>query len=204
MALALVLGDRGALAVAACGDGVVDPGEACDPGPDLADDCCAGDCTALADGSTCYASGTCQASRCAVPITVKLVRLQPARTVGHRGTILVRGDSPPTVPFAVTQGLAVRVQDGLALDRTVTWTVDECRPASRGGVICLSKPNRKAQISRYPDRWGIKLRLLGFEDLQGPFQPPVTVTITHDGGVDRVGTIAATCKFSRTGVMLCQ
>lgn len=53
-----------------CGDGDLDPGEACDPGPDVAGDCCTADCGFETDGTSCGGSpcggpATCQAGVCA-------------------------------------------------------------------------------------------------------------------------------------------
>lgn len=53
-----------------CGDGDVDPGEQCDPGPDVAGDCCTIDCQAEPNGTTCGPApvcggpNTCQAGSC--------------------------------------------------------------------------------------------------------------------------------------------
>jgi len=54
-----------------CGDGVVDPGEACDDGNQEAGDCCAADCsaaapdaTACSDDSLCTIDDRCAAGRC--------------------------------------------------------------------------------------------------------------------------------------------
>jgi cysteine-rich repeat protein len=67
---------RGGATVAACvgapcGDGVLDPGEACDDGNVEDGDCCAADCSAVAadgvacdDGETCTASDQCTAGSC--------------------------------------------------------------------------------------------------------------------------------------------
>jgi cysteine-rich repeat protein len=38
---------------AACGDGALDLGEACDPGPDVPDDCCTASCSLELAGTTC-------------------------------------------------------------------------------------------------------------------------------------------------------
>ncbi len=53
-----------------CGDGSIDPGEQCDPGPDVPGDCCTSDCEFEDDGTTCGAApvcggpNTCQAGVC--------------------------------------------------------------------------------------------------------------------------------------------
>lgn len=54
-----------------CGDGILDPGEACDDGNIVGGDCCAADCSAAAidgtvcdDGETCTGSDQCTAGTC--------------------------------------------------------------------------------------------------------------------------------------------
>lgn len=53
-----------------CGDGDLDPGEDCDPGPDVAGDCCAANCLFVDDGTVCNGGSqcggpdTCQAGVC--------------------------------------------------------------------------------------------------------------------------------------------
>jgi cysteine-rich repeat protein len=42
-----------------CGDGNIDPGEQCDPGADVAGDCCSADCQREPDGTTCGPAPTC-------------------------------------------------------------------------------------------------------------------------------------------------
>jgi hypothetical protein len=55
-----------------CGDGDIDAGEQCDPGPDVTGDCCRADCQYEPDGTVCGAApvcggpDTCQAGTCTV------------------------------------------------------------------------------------------------------------------------------------------
>jgi cysteine-rich repeat protein len=42
-----------------CGDGNIDPGEQCDPGPDVPGDCCSADCQHEPDGTSCGPTPVC-------------------------------------------------------------------------------------------------------------------------------------------------
>ncbi|TMA32464.1 MAG: hypothetical protein E6J79_19025 [Deltaproteobacteria bacterium] len=219
---------------AVCGDGLVDSGEDCDPGPDVAGDCCTDTCTALpcpasdechapgtcdpgtavcsnpekADGAACNAiAGVCHAGRCATPMSIRAAVVIPQRSATQLGGIVVLGKFVTTPPDALraSQGLAVRIQDGLNLDRIVTWTPEDCLRGVKArwpGVLCLTDA-RKAQLPGHPDHYGVKLRLHMFDSMPGPFEPPLTATIMQDGGIDRVGTISA-CTSSATGLMVCR
>jgi cysteine-rich repeat protein len=58
------------LVTSQCGDGNLDPGEQCDPGPDVPGDCCSADCEHEPNGTTCNGGqscggpDTCQAGVC--------------------------------------------------------------------------------------------------------------------------------------------
>ena len=225
---AFVLGPR--IAYASCGDGVLDPGEECDPGPDGAGDCCTSTCTIMAtcpapdechdagscdlttglcsnlpkpDGTTCNTTGTCRGGRCATPMTIRLARLRGVESDVRRGGIVVLGKfvTVPPDALSVTSGLSVHVTDAANLDVTIRWAPEECHPGVRG-ALCITKPVEKAQLPAHPDYYGVKLRLLAL-DIHEPFQPPVTVTIMQDSNVDRVGTISA-CILPSRGGMNCQ
>jgi len=225
---AFVLGPR--IAYASCGDGVLDPGEECDPGPDVAGDCCTSTCTIMAtcpapdechdagscdlttglcsnppkpDGTTCNTTGTCRGGRCATPMTIRLARLRGVESDVRRGGIVVLGKfvTVPPDALSVTSGLSVHVTDAANLDVTIRWAPEECHPGV-GGALCITKPVEKAQLPAHPDYYGVKLRLLAL-DIHESFQPPVTVTIMQDSNVDRVGTISA-CILPSRGGMNCQ
>ena len=225
---AFVLGPR--IAYASCGDGVLDPGEECDPGPDVAGDCCTSTCTIMAtcpapdechdagscdlttglcsnppkpDGTTCNTTGTCRGGRCATPMTIRLARLRGVESDVRRGGIVVLGKfvTVPPDALSVTSGLSVHVTDAANLDVTIRWAPEECHPGVRG-ALCITKPVEKAQLPAHPDYYGVKLRLLAL-DIHESFQPPVTVTIMQDSNVDRVGTISA-CILPSRGGMNCQ
>lgn len=102
--------------------------------------------------------------------------------------------NPPSDVFTPGNGVTVRVQDHIVLDRTVTWAPTDCLTVGTktkclaGGqkyVFLQAKP-----LNGIPSAVAItmKVRKLG---LVGPFDGPVTITLTETGsGVDRVGTIA--------------
>ena len=45
--------------ISQCGDGGIDPGEQCDPGPDVAGDCCSASCQFEPNGTTCGPTPVC-------------------------------------------------------------------------------------------------------------------------------------------------
>ena len=102
--------------------------------------------------------------------------------------------SPPDDVFDPANGVSVRVQDAIGLDRTITWTPTDCltvdtKTKCLGGgakyVFLQAKPLRGI-----PSAIAITMKVRKL-DLVGPFDGPVTVTITETGsGVDRVGTIS--------------
>ena len=86
---AFVLGPR--IACATCGDGILDPGEECDPGPDVEGDCCTSTCTIMA---TCPAPDECHdAGSC------DLYQLEP----GNSGTFVRVSDADPEMLRFLTE-----------------------------------------------------------------------------------------------------
>jgi hypothetical protein len=101
--------------------------------------------------------------------------------------------TPPTDVFTPANGVTIRVQDAIATDRTVTWDAADCL-AVGGKTKCLGGGQKYVYLQVKPLR-GIpeafsltmKVRKL---DLAGPFDGPVTVTVTETGSdVDRIGVI---------------
>ena len=230
--VALIIGLmlRTQVAGAACGDGILDPGEECDPGPDVPGDCCTSGCTLMVtcpatdechdagtcdvttglcsnpakpDGTTCNSIGVCRDGRCTTPMAIRVVWLRGYQSDAHRGAVWVSGRFPIVDPDSVSvgSGIAVRLQDAASLDHAIHWLPEECHPRLRG-VLCITRPAEKIQLPVRPGYYGVKLRLLGLP-IYAPFQPPVTVTIMQDSGVDRVGTISD-CTQRANGGLNCQ
>ncbi len=101
--------------------------------------------------------------------------------------------NPPSDVFDASNGVTVRVQDAIALDDSVTWTPADCVTAG-GKTKCLAGGAKYVFLQAKPLNGipsaiaiSMKVRKLG---LKGPFDGPVTVTLTETGsGVDRVGII---------------
>jgi hypothetical protein len=134
----------------------------------------------------------------AAELSVTKVRLRlNSSGQGDNSVLRMQGffvTSPPADVFDPANGVTVRVQDAIALDQTVTWTPTDCLTVG-GKTKCLGGGAKYVFLQLKPLR-GIpsaiavtmKVRKLG---LMGPFDGPVTVTLTEtDSGVDRVGTIS--------------
>jgi hypothetical protein len=145
----------------------------------------------------------CDPADAALHLTrVKLRR--DTKVIGDNGSINVKGDftiAPPTDTFDATSGIAVRVRDDLALDRTFGWSASECE-SRPNRIKCRSADRRYRAGFRAPRAtptlWRFRLRFKGL-DIAAPFQPPVEVTITHGEAVDRVGVIAS-CTTTANGL----
>ena len=102
--------------------------------------------------------------------------------------------TPPTDVFTATNGVTVRVQDAIATDKTVTWDPADC--VSVGGKTkCLGGGEKYVflqvkPLRGIPEAFSVTMKVRKL-NLAGPFDGPVTVTVTETGsGVDRVGTIS--------------
>jgi cysteine-rich repeat protein len=123
---------------------------------------------------------------------------QPNGRIGLKGTFTM---GPGEGPFSDAAGIAVRVQDGLGLDYTVTWSPASCaelgpmiRCRSGGGWLrgtFWPLPATSGQYAFYIS--------LSRVDLHGMRQGPVTVDIMHGDNIDRVGTLDA-CGTSTPAV----
>jgi hypothetical protein len=192
---------------AACGDGVVDPGEPCDPGRDPGQ-CCTAACEAVADGTSCLTiGGTCSSGVCVAPFSIERVRIRnhSARTLDS-GSIVARGrfpTDPPADHIDATVGITLHVTDGLNVDRTFHWDSanSSCITYSNGAVRCTHPDGQSAKVQLLAPRagsttWAFKVRLKSL-DIEAPFSGPVTLTMSTGSGVDRHGSID-TCTVSST------
>jgi hypothetical protein len=122
----------------------------------------------------------------------------------HIGGIAVRGTFPVsgTDTFGAASGLAVRVTDAVGVDVRVEWAASECGTFRRGRIVCRSASDPASHgkflpLATSPGVLKYKLRLAHVGAV-GPVTPPLTVTLTHDAGVDRVGA-AGVCRTIPAG-----
>ena len=120
-----------------------------------------------------------------------------------RGSINLRGAfdvGPPPDRFFASGGLFLHLQGGLGLDVTYGFGQAECGMVGSGRWYCQSLDRhftgklRAAGPALTSYRFKIALTKL---PLTGPFAGPLTVTMSQDRDIDRVGTIA-TCTGSAT------
>ncbi len=127
---------------------------------------------------------------------------RPRGTIRIRGTLNLTSDEDR---FATNQGLTVRVRDGRKLDRTFAFTVEECRTRPSGVIRCRSGAGGRMMAKFHPRKrsggreisFDLSFRAL---DIERPFAPPLTVTLTDRPGTpvrgtDRIGTITS-CTFT--------
>jgi hypothetical protein len=116
------------------------------------------------------------------------------------GSIKVRGDFQTPPAFTFPPPLTVRVQDGGALDQSHTYT--SCA-GTAGRVKCsdaaggLFKADFRP-LQTTPSVYRFKLSFLRLS-IAGPFPPPVTVTLSHNGAVVRQDTIVD-CRQRGSGL----
>jgi hypothetical protein len=133
----------------------------------------------------------------AAELAVTKVRLrQNSSGQGDNSVLRMQGyfvTAPPTDVFAAGNGVTVRVVDAVALDRTVTWTAADCVSVS-GKTKCLGGGQKNVSLQvkplrGIPEAFAVVMKVRNL-NLAGPFDGPVTVTVTEIGsGVDRVGAI---------------
>jgi len=125
-----------------------------------------------------------------------------------RGRIQVRGRvalRPASDAFSVGDGLAVRVRDGRALDRTLAFSAAQCRTLASGTMRCRGGERRSLVVDVVPLRRTrgqelvFNVRAKGL-DLTPGFAPPLVVTLAERPGTilrgtDRTGVLR-TCSFT--------
>jgi hypothetical protein len=174
------------------GDGVCDANDDCPdvPNPDQSDvdRDGLGDACDPVDGTLDLASARVRRSRGDVP----------TGSIRVRGTMLTH---PPGDVFRTASGLAARVRDGVALDRTFAWDGAECVPSPRGITCRTSDRNAKASFRHLQGT----ASLFGFvvsirhADIAAPIAGPIALDLVHDGDIDRVGMLDA-CAVTNVGV----
>jgi len=131
-------------------------------------------------------------------LTLRHVQLRAGTT---DGSIKLKGAfdvAPPADIFFASGGLALYVQDGLGLDATYGFGVAECGMVGLGRWYCQSLDRHfKAKLrARGSSSYRFTIAFTKIA-LTGPFAGPVSVTMSQDHDIDRVGTIA-TCTSTAT------
>jgi hypothetical protein len=111
--------------------------------------------------------------------------------------LLGTGDS-----FDAASGVTMRWKDSLGNTATHSWAPSECSPTVGSRIRCRSLTDKSTgqfrAIASTPNviKFNVRARKT---NLSGPFNGPVTVTLTHDTGIDRVDSISD-CKASNSGL----
>ncbi|TMA80230.1 MAG: hypothetical protein E6J72_08990 [Deltaproteobacteria bacterium] len=139
------------------------------------------------------------------PLHLTRVKLRrDSRPDVHNGTITVKGDfttAPPRDVFDTAAGIALRVRDTLTLDRTFTWAASDCQTVGVR-ITCKSADRRRKATFKPAAAGSPTIRVTAVMrrlDIQAPFQPAVSVTLTHDTTIDRAGAISA-CTSTRASL----
>ena len=166
------------------GDGVCDADDDCPTMPNAAQ----ADLDADGLGDTCDTADA----------TITLARLVLHTAVpstssnGHvifRGTLTtITGDT-----FGVSEGLGVHVGDAGSLALDETFVPSECK-GSHGNVKCKKSDDPSTQAKLRGKGGTVRFNVrLGKRAIDAVPTAPVTATLTTDGAIDRVGSMA-TCK----------
>ena len=124
---------------------------------------------------------------------------------GVNGRISLRGSfftEPLGDPFSSASGIAVRIQDALQLDSTISWDSGDC-VSLPGWIRCRSADGNLKGTFR---ALGTSPPLYSFDlcfnhlAIAPPLQGPVTVDIMHGEGIDRVGVFGACARTNDSRV----
>ena len=148
------------------------------------------------------AGDACDDDDAALTITSLQLKADTSAT-SDNGVVKVKGTFSTAAPgdyLFYSEGLDLRVQDGMGLDATYGFLQARCGMVALGRWLCLgddhhSKATLKAVKSTPTTyRFTVSFKKLA---LGGPFTGPVTATVSGDHDIDRVGTIS-TCKVTPT------
>lgn len=146
----------------------------------------------------------CDANDAALAVRQSVVETN-GRGRNHISGATARGTFPVVAPdaFTATTGLTVRFSDAAGFDVSFAWSASECGVYKRGRIICRSvaDPSTQAKfrpLASAPGVFKYKLRLAHLS-LSGDVVEPVSVTVTGDGAIDRVGA-AGVCRRIPTGI----
>jgi hypothetical protein len=123
---------------------------------------------------------------------------------GDNSKVDLKGDFLTTAPgdtFDALDPITVAVSDGLGQTRSVTFTPGDCQSTasritcrSADGMKSASFKTRSSAVGQW--RFTIKMKR---QTLTAPFQGPVAMTLTYDGGLERFGTVMD-CRISFTQI----
>jgi hypothetical protein len=128
---------------------------------------------------------------------------------GDKSKIDLKGDfltSAPGDTFDAVDPITVEVGDTptppgyLGQTRSVTFTPAECQ-SSATRISCKSADRLRSASFKTKASiglWQFKVKVKG-ENLTSPFQDPVKMTLTYDGGLERTGTVED-CRVSNSQI----
>jgi len=146
----------------------------------------------------------CDANDAKLVITSLSVR--GSRRAGKNGRLSAKGKflidpSSGMLSFDTLGGISARVTDDLALDQTATWGDSECH--SFGPSITCAKGGQpsQAKFSSLPSNSAVFKFSLHFPLVvdAAALHPPISLTFTTRGFIDRVGRIGA-CRGSASAM----
>jgi hypothetical protein len=187
-------------AAAACLAGVCDAGGSADMD---ADGICDADdnCPALANPGEADLDGdgvgdVCDPSDAALAVRQALVH-EDGGPRGRSGGINVRGTFPVAAAdsFSAAAGIAVSISDAGGVVATFAWSASECGTLSKGRIVCRSTSDPASQakfrpLKSAPGVFKYKVRIAHVSGL-GSVTDPLSVTVTDEGAIDRVGAAGA-------------
>lgn len=111
--------------------------------------------------------------------------------------------SPPSDVFDAANGVTIRVQDVITTDLTIVFASADCVTVNTK-TLCYAGGQKYSKLivkalSGEPGVFSVNMKVRR-QNLAGPFDGPVTVTVTENGsGIDRIGAVAD-CVLKVTGI----